>query len=300
MKTNLIIGLAYGYDFNRIRNFVHSLYRLEFDGDIVIIGNSKLIIPDQCREKLNIRILHEDAFERSLLKRAFIKLLSVPFFNRPICRILKKRYKENKPAFFRLFKKLYHFQVSRYAVYYEVLKEKKYDNILFTDVRDVVFQFDPFTNFNSNLAAFHESPLITIKDETFNREWIQRGFGQKAFVQLSEKKIYCSGTIMGSYSGMMNFLEIFLLTCVEYAIPFNYKGIDQGIFNYLIHTGKLNGVTKYDNGNIVLTISPDVAGKCSYVTNELKIEGHTPAIVHQYDRFPEINKFFKGVMTHNS
>jgi hypothetical protein len=292
---NLIIGLAHGYKFEQIKDFVHSLFEIRFPGKIVLIGDKKLVIPEDYQNGLQIKVINDPAFKRNLFKSAFIKILSTSFLKRSLNRVLKKKYKHRDKGFSPMFENLYHCQTSRYAFYYNFLNQRHYEKILLTDVRDVIFQSDPFNGFHDELAVFNESQTITIKDEEFNRDWIKKGFGENAFAELADKKIYCSGTIMGSYKGIMNFLEVFLMACIDYSIPFNFKGIDQGVFNYLIHTGKLNGIRKHDNGDIIFTACPEAVPRCEYENGMLAFEGKTPSLVHQYDRFPELVNFFNRV-----
>ena len=291
-KSNLIIGLAYGYDFDVIKPFIDSLVSISFGQDVVIIGNESLIIPQEYQGKLNIKVINETSFKRSLVRRAFIKLISANPINK-ICNVLFKVSRKLSPSkFIKLFLNTYHSQVGRYAFYYTYLKQHPYNNILFTDVRDVVFQSDPFSGFNEKLAVFHESPSIKIKDETFNRNWIKEGFGEDIYKMMANEKIYCSGTILGNYEGIMTFLEIFISTCLKYSIPYNIKGMDQGIFNYLIHTNQLKQIKKHDNGDRILTVAPDSFSEIAYKEGKLFFNSKAPAIVHQYDRYPELIDFF--------
>jgi len=295
---NLIIGLAYGYTYEIIKPYINSLVNIGYLQDVVIIGNENLIIPTEYRNKLNIKVLNEIGFKRSIKRRAFIKLISTKPLNK-VCNVLFRASRELLPQkFIELFLNIYQSQIGRFAYYYNYLKHQPYKYILLADIRDVVFQSNPFDGFNVNLAVFQESPSIRIKDEVFNRNWIKEGFGEDVFKAIADQKIYCSGTIMGSYAGIMSFLEIFISTCLEWSIPYNIKGMDQGIFNYLIHTGKLKDIKKHENGDRILTVSPDSFNDIAYKEGKLFYKGIAPSIVHQYDRYPELIDFF--VQNHKS
>ena len=291
MSSKLIIGLALGYDYEMIQPFILSLLKHRYDGEVVIIADERLQIPREVSAQMKVRVIVEPRFNRTNLKRAYIKFLSFPVWRQLISLYLRLLWKISENLFLNQFISLYQCQTGRYGFYYRFLKQHHYDKIFFTDIRDVIFQADPFEGFDDTLVVFHESPSITIKQEEHNSRWIREGFGHEVFSRLADQKIYCSGTIMGNHKGMLQFIKTFLETCLDNAVPINSKGIDQGVFNYMIHTNRLTNYKKFDNGNIVFTISPDLAEKVEFVQDKIYINKRLPLVVHQYDRYPHIFKF---------
>lgn len=285
------MGLAYGYDFSKVRLFVDSLVDCSFKGDLVIIANENLVVPQEYLSKINIIILDDKRFQRSFSKKVVNKLLSFKP-SRPLLNLFFRTAKKtSEEDFLNSFINVYSIQSGRKAFYYRFLKQKKYANILLADIRDVVFQRDPFEDYHGTLSVFQED--LTIKEESFNRSWIKLVFGLETLERIGDNKICCSGTIMGSHEGIMNYLECFLNIYMQYDIPINIVGIDQGVFNYIINSDKLNGIDINENGPRILTVSQQSLSDIKYQDGKLYFKGQLPAVVHQYDRFPELVSYLE-------
>ena len=108
------------------------------------------------------------------------------------CKIIKSKINKKK------------IQFERYKIYLEFLKEKKYKNILLCDSRDIYFQDNPFNfNFSKSINFFLEDYLI--KDCPFNSNWIIKPMVKK-YEQVSNKTILCSGTVLGNYENIKEYL----------------------------------------------------------------------------------------------
>jgi len=285
------MGLAYGYDFSKVKLFVDSLVNCSFKGDLVIIANKNLVVPQEYLSKINIIVIDEKRFQRGFPKKVVNKLLSFKP-SRPLLNLsFNIAKKTSEEAFLNDFINSYAILSARNAFYYKFLKQKKYANILLADIRDVVFQRDPFEDYHGTLSGFQEA--LTIKEESYNSFWIKLAFGIETLERIGDNKICCAGTIMGSYEGIMNYLECFLETYIQHEIPTNIFGIDQGVFNYIINSDKLKGVDINENGPRVLTISQQTLSDIKYQDGKLYFKGHLPAVVHQYDRFPELVSYLE-------
>ena len=90
-------------------------------------------------------------------------------------------------------------QFKRYKIYLEFLKDKKFDNILLCDSRDIYFQNDPFKyDYKKTINFFLEDHII--KDCPYNSNWILKTYGKSKFDMMSKKTILCSGTVLGNYN----------------------------------------------------------------------------------------------------
>ena len=155
-----------------------------------------------------------------------------------------------------------------------------YDQVLITDIRDVIFQADPFTRAEGELEVALESDAI--KASPFNRLWIAEAYGERACRKLENELVSCAGTTRGKGTGVKRYLH---LMCSELAtVP--CSGIhDQAIHNYLLHTGQLEWATALTNGESdILT-----AGTLPFIQIDANSDirnasGTRPSIVHQYDR----------------
>jgi hypothetical protein len=282
------MGLASGYDFEKVRVFLTSLAEISFNGVVILITDGALVIPQPFLDKLDIWIVNTKNYKRGLAKRAISKTLMFPIFRSIVREVLKITCKYSMEEFLELFEKIYTPQLARYATYYRILKNHSFRNVLLTDVRDVVFQRDPFDNYQDHLSVFHESSKIK-DDVDYNANWIRIAFGKTELEKIGNNNICCSGTIMGSYEGIMELEDKILRTSVARKVPHHgIVGIDQGVFNYIIYNDIVKNVTHYGPGQKVLTFAPRMLSRMTVEDGLIKIDAAIPCLVHQYDRNSEL------------
>lgn len=207
---------------------------------------------------------------------------------------------------------LSHYPVNftRFLMWYNYLLRNESHDFFFTDVTDVVFQSSPFVSkFSNTVCAFEERDDISIGAETYNRSWILGLYHDEPDVQqLMLEPICCCGTILSSsYTNTTAFLKSMSLgiltdkmigsvsgdmnTVKEFAITNGYRPAEQGVFNWLVFNNP-EEFRRIKNGNIVYTVGTERADDIEVVDNQIKKVGTTdfPAVVHQYNRHPELNE----------
>lgn len=182
-----------------------------------------------------------------------------------------------------------HPKTIRYILYLAYLKahENQFENIMVTDVRDVIFQKDPFDfQIGNKIYGYLEDDRQMIKDNYFNANWIKEAFGSKAFGDIGNKPIVCSGITIGNYLLMVDYLEKLTHYIINVVKDKGCK--DQGIHNYLIHTNQVKQVELIpDDEGPVSTISSykDVTDVLLDKTKQVRSkQGQLVNVVHQYDR----------------
>jgi hypothetical protein len=186
-------------------------------------------------------------------------------------------------------------QFSRFIRYGEILKASPihYDRILLTDVGDVLFQGHPFQGApDGELLCFMETQTRKVADCLSNRFWLRSLFGEEVERQLSGHGISCSGTTIGTHAGILDYIA--RMTSVVRKAQFldimDEKGHDQGVHNYLLHTGGLPSARIIENGRHVYTVGyvwdAEVGKEAGRIT--VAATGQTPAIVHQYNYNPRV------------
>jgi len=150
-------------------------------------------------------------------------------------------------------------QLARYVRYGEILRgaSKQYVRILLTDAADVLFQGDPFNNIpDDELLCFMEVSGRTIGQCESDSEWIQQIFGSDALERVKNYDISCSGTTIGSHRAIVEYIDLLLQPAKPNLMArlMNYRGHDQGIHNYLLHTGALPKARLIPNGQHVYTV----------------------------------------------
>lgn len=255
----LVMGTALGYGIDKLRVFVESLRR-HYDHDICLLV-SKDTSPETLAylESWRVRAVHFDA----------------------------ARYIPT------------HVQTTRYIRYAEVLRDcaRPYRQVLLTDVADVVFQGFPFplADHSADLFFFMEDAGTRIGTSGSNSLWLVQAFGDEMLEALKDEPVSCSGTTMGSHSGILAYCDK-LLELADFrrlAAFQNYRGHDQGIHNVILHRNLLP-IFRVENGLVVFTLGGVAPGDIGAKDGALTVarQGHhVSPIVHQYQYLPDVEAF---------
>ena len=202
-------------------------------------------------------------------------------------------------------------QLKRYEYFLKILEENKniYNQVLFCDCRDIYFQSDPFDyKYKGPINFFLED--IPIKQCEFNSKWIYKTFGKEIYKEISNNIICCSGTVLGSFASMLDYLNLMnemikkfpFKKRLKYLLTFrrdkNGRGCDQAHGNFIVYKKYFKDSCLYSNheGPIatVYYLKKIKFNDESQLINEL---GKPYLIVHQYDKrwseFSEKVKFIK-------
>jgi len=173
----------------------------------------------------------------------------------------------------------------------------EYNQVLIADTRDVIFQGDVFECFagEKNYLGYtvEADDILAVKSggiATYN--WIRDCFGNDEADKLSDKEIICCGTVIGTVKEM----KIFLKLMSEYVFNLknlHFTGDDQAVENYIIYNNLLpvKNLIKIDCHSGAILTSDLFHGLYSIQLRDnfiLRGDGEIPAVVHQYDRYPEL------------
>src|SRR5262249_30602553 len=165
----LVLGAAIGFDVAQVRVFVESL-RANYTGDV---------------------------------------LLLIRWPGRRVARYLKSRGVNVIRVFqTRSFTRSVH--ARRYAIYLDYLRTQasRYDQVMMSDVRDVVFQRNPFDGIVSPKCHFYlEGAVRIIRDDPTNWRWVRGCFSAADAERLAGRRISCSGITIGGTAAIIAYLE---------------------------------------------------------------------------------------------
>jgi hypothetical protein len=221
MARDLIIGGASGYDWDQIKPWAKSIKETGFEGDVILcITNATM---ETCNQGDEFGLLVHAYGDRS--EQGF-----------------KSKAPRTAP------------HVERMFYVWNALNETKedYRYVIFTDVRDVIFQVDPSIYLESTLSGWSEEPTTRIvasseglkyKDEPWGDNNVLETFG--AFFQetLREKEIYNVGTIAGEFEYMRDLILLIFQQSVNRPIPI----VDQAVFNFLINQKPISDIIHKSN-----------------------------------------------------
>lgn len=184
-------------------------------------------------------------------------------------------------------------QALRYLHYYRYLTTKvgDADLVMLTDVRDVVFQRDPFERAVHGLELVLEESHVVVGRDHFNTRWIRDLYGPESAAHLEGARVSCSGTVIGQRAAILHYLTEMILEIMWRRRPMGAH--DQGVHNWLLRTGRLPLATLVANGSgRVLTMGAMRSYETSSEGYVLNSDGSVPAVLHQYDRHKELQERF--------
>ena len=182
---------------------------------------------------------------------------------------------------------------TRFIKYLEFLLENSFRSVFLTDVTDVVFQGDVFSENLQGLHVFQEDEKHFCGTEPHNAWWIKNNYGEAIRKQMESAPIFCSGTILGDHQSIINFLTRFLQErSPQKFMELGGKEDDQGPFNYLIYTEQIQSV-KHTNGSLVATVCLTDDGDFQIKNNVIETYGSIPKVVHQYVKKPMLVDLIK-------
>lgn len=180
--------------------------------------------------------------------------------------------------------------VARFAVYAQVLQGRpEIRQAVITDVRDVVFQADPFAEAGESLEFFVEAEDRSLGDHAFNLKHLQALFGDGLARDLGRRACVCVGVVAGPTEAVVRFCRAVLLLC---AIPRSSVGgafgADQAACNVIAHLNLIGGEIRPNYGRVATIglTSPDLLRLEDGLI--LNPDGGASAVVHQYDRIPRL------------
>lgn len=283
--TDIIIGSYTNYNWDQIKTWVKSIDQSGFTGDkAMIVFNSDYDTVQMLLDH-NFNIF---AFNRDDNKRQF-------FYPGQFSIVVQR--------FYHLWQ------------YINNVSEKKYKNIITTDVKDVVFQSDPSKWLAKNLGSkkiLVSSESLSYKNEAWGNHNMYQSFPM-VHNWMSDKTIWNCGVLAGDINVMKDlFLNIYLTSLgAPQQVP-GGGGPDQAALNILLNLEPYSKITKF------VTSEDGWACQAGTTVDPQKIDAFRPhlldpeptwdgefvntskgkrfAIVHQWDRVPSwkdaiINKY---------
>jgi hypothetical protein len=182
----------------------------------------------------------------------------------------------------------------RFELFARYLREhaSQYDEVLISDVRDVAFQAHPFAALESaDCHFFLEGDARTIGNEPTNALYMRLFLTPAEFAAIAEQRISCCGVLIGGTRALADYLA--RMTKRLAAVPLRVRrkiGADTAFHNLIAHTARDLPSVIVENNAMVATMGIEPAARYRVDADGLvrTSDGHLPAILHQYDRIPEI------------
>lgn len=291
-SRNIILGCIYKMDVQSIRPYIQSLFATDTEAKLVLFCSH---LSQETLDYINSFNEPEKGVTRieCLPFSPVLYKLHNPFSAFwPLIHLIAGMSNYNVDAGInRLFlKKATNLMCVRFYHYYEYLKSnrERYDRVILTDIRDVIFQSDPFKHFTfDGLESFCEDK--TINNCPTNRQWIIDTFGSQMLERVGNEIAVCAGVVCGTTACMIKYLKIMLQCFLQSTKMSMVSGADQAIHNVIMHhqLGENLPVSIHQNfESYALTMGAMKKGDLTFdgLGRVLNHRGEVVSILHQYDR----------------
>jgi hypothetical protein len=262
-----ILGDAYNYSIDECKYYLNSLKQIDFQGELVLFSST--LKP------------------RNIRKYKF-------------CKIVKKPLKYNNLTFDE--------NILRYYYFSDYIKENVNHNgkILFTDIRDTIFQNNNIfnTEMEKGIYFFRENKNNFIYTEDWHKIWYEN-IDRKDMLDPNSKKkfIYCAGIHLFKNKGYaIKYCDLFKQKVTNYK-KYKWNLVDQPVHQMVIYEDKINSKKLLFNENNEFVFHMGLCDEKEYSINEQEYEAKNyslknkkysktkiclkksvPSIIHQYDR----------------
>ncbi len=170
------------------------------------------------------------------------------------------------------------------------------DTLIWSDVRDVVFQSNPTDWLAAHLPEGGEAIVVgsenlRYQDEPWGRNNMMQAYGPDLYDRVKSLPIYCAGAIAGRTAAVLDLFVAVYAMC--YARPLEVRGgggPDQAALNLLLSTEPYSSITKF--------CTTEDEWVCHLGTSIRAIESGSGGIGHEFRKNPSSLLSFKGLLLH--
>lgn len=302
---NAIITAATGYTEEHLRIFLWSVEKSCQDTLVFLIVYRR---DREAIEKLRNKYpFIRPVYISASIRRQFLRLAddrTRPYFKWLANQLSKKKYSSTFPLVRLLGQLATRIIHERFFIALQILKSHRnnFSNVLISDCRDVVIQKDPFSLLDGRLICGLEPEVIA--NENYTSAWIETVYGRDYLNKIQNKSVVCAGVTLGTAEKIENYLTEICNEMWKYLPQMIFKewGYDQATHIYLIYEQRINPELTSNHQGIITTISLEQPGKFSLDCAQglVKVYDKYPAIIHQYDRHPELLRFFENLFTNST
>lgn len=168
-----------------------------------------------------------------------------------------------------------------------------YDRVLLSDLRDVVFQSNPFDLISGDGIVYGlEDERETLGSQWANSTWLTQVGGSRLLTELAAERISCVGVVLASGRVMADYLRLLVETLTQPGINIaNYHGADTGAHNIVVRRGRLPNAQFADfSAGGILNMHGLPESHIRWTDDGLLCDarGRPFAVIHQYDRHPAL------------
>lgn len=149
------------------------------------------------------------------------------------------------------------------------------------------------------LFAFSETQNFILGVSGHNADWVLGAYGHAVLLSLFFRNVICAGTVLGNRQGILIWLKAMVHEIERLSARKEpYDSFDQAIHLVLLHQDKMKELglrtflVKNENNGLVYTMATMVQASRTVLGTVETAPGVAPAVLHQYDRFPQLKDFY--------
>ena len=173
---------------------------------------------------------------------------------------------------------------SRFCSYLDFLTRhgERYAHVMLSDLRDVVFQSDPFAQKLPADIVFAQE-RCRIGDCPVNHNWLVHTYGGGVADNMRDCVISCSGTTFGTTAGMLRYLAAMVAELADATVPLA-ELMDQGPHNHIVHMRPLHNAWLDAADTLVATMHYMPEAAVSIAGDTALIDGRPVPVLHQWQK----------------
>ena len=206
----------------------------------------------------------------------------------------------------------YHPSTLRWALMKSYLEQSDvkgtYGRVWMIDVRDSMFQSDPFKMLPQYRGGPSSKPVFLafrgvedfkIVECGWNGGWVKDCFGKSMLARIGNNYIICSGVSAGTIDAVLPYLDKMAAITTGTNRPdlplhefprCERNGVDQGVHNVLVHTKGIRGLKVLGQAQGPVANMQAKVGQVRGDFSVVNSKGDAYAVVHQYDRAPTLQR----------
>jgi hypothetical protein len=285
----LILGLLSGLSLEQAKPFFLSLEKSGYHGDVCMVVSD---LGTATQAFLRARRVQLVPFPKAFLRRFTAGMVRLPGYFLP--RQMRAAFDHQlSPAYM-------HPHCARYFFYQSFLREcgGSYSQVMLTDVRDVLFQADPFAfEMPDGLSVFFEDRSRNLGSCAVNSRAMLQAFGRATLRDMGGLPIACPGTTIGTGAAIREHLAGVTRILCELK---HRKAVDKAVHNFLVHRAPPAKLHPFENfSGPVLTLGHVDPARLQFNDRGQIISptGHAINTLHQYDRHPGLAQKLLNVLT---
>jgi hypothetical protein len=276
IRRPIVLGIVRSYKVAALAPFVMSLRRSGYKGDI------GFFVDDLPVETLEF-FYQQGVTIQALPPRCYVQ--SRRHVIRTAANMAPAKFRRR--AQIELSRYYLHLIDARWPCYYEFLVRTRglYSHVLFCDIKDIIFQRNPFDfDWRAPICSFLTPPEVTIGEEEKTFGWIKTAFGETEARKMQDKRVVGCGATFAEIDAAIEYVG---LMCESF-IRANARGlVDQGVHNYLLYhqLQKKAAIYGYAETPVLhLGLMKKDKLKVNAEGQVLNGSGNVANVIHQYEK----------------